>query len=191
MAGFKRDFKEQLSAAKAEVADSNRDIRKELETAQRQMQQSKKRADNNHKIYIIARAQALLAEKRLLKHEPDYKPIVALPTSNEAIDEVIKKFVTYDAREHRASQDILSKEQAIGELNDKLKSLESENAALKAQKSSGNLGDDLDLDSIDSIDLIVKMKEFMPADKGNVDPSIFKTVKTVQDVVDALVPYMA
>ena len=46
------------------------------------------------------------------------------------------------------------------------------------------LGDDLDLDSIDSIDLIVKMKEFMPADKGNVDPSIFKTVKTVQDVVE-------
>ena len=54
-----------------------------------------------------------------------------------------------------------------------------------------NLADDLDLDSIDSIDLIVKMKEFMPADKGNVDPSIFKTVKTVSDVVDALVPYMA
>ena len=53
------------------------------------------------------------------------------------------------------------------------------------------LGDDLGLDSIDSIDLIVKMKEFMTADKGNVDPSIFKTVKTVQDVVDALVPYMA
>ena len=53
------------------------------------------------------------------------------------------------------------------------------------------LADDLDLDSIDSIDLIVKMKEFMAADKGNVDPSIFKTVKTVQDVVDALVPYMA
>ena len=53
------------------------------------------------------------------------------------------------------------------------------------------LGDDLDLDSIDSIDLIVKMKEYMPADKGNVDPAIFKTVKTLQDVVDALVPYMA
>lgn len=52
------------------------------------------------------------------------------------------------------------------------------------------LGDDLDLDSIDAIDLIVKMKEYMPKDKGNVDPSIFKTVKTVQDVVNALVPYM-
>ncbi|MCF0241106.1 MAG: acyl carrier protein [Treponema sp.] len=52
------------------------------------------------------------------------------------------------------------------------------------------LGDDLDLDSIDAIDLIVKMKEYMPADKGNVDPSIFKEVKTLQDVVNALVPYM-
>ena len=57
--------------------------------------------------------------------------------------------------------------------------------------ADAKLGDDLDLDSIDAIDLIVKMKEYMPADKGNVDPSIFKTVKTIQDVVDALVPYMA
>ena len=51
------------------------------------------------------------------------------------------------------------------------------------------LFDDLDLDSIDSIDLIQKMKEFMPAGT-KLDPAIFKTVKTVQDVVDALVPYM-
>lgn len=54
---------------------------------------------------------------------------------------------------------------------------------------NASLGDDLDLDSIDSIDLIVKMKEYMPAGT-NVDPQIFKNVKTVQDVVDALVPYM-
>ena len=54
---------------------------------------------------------------------------------------------------------------------------------------NATLGDDLDLDSIDSIDLIVKMKEYMPAGTS-VDPQIFKTVKTVQDVVDALVPYM-
>lgn len=51
------------------------------------------------------------------------------------------------------------------------------------------LFDDLDLDSIDSIDLIQKMKEFMPAGT-KFDPAIFKTVKTIQDVVDALVPYM-
>ncbi len=49
---------------------------------------------------------------------------------------------------------------------------------------------DLELDSIDSIDLIQKMKEFMPSDT-KIDPAIFKTVKNLQDVVDALVPYMA
>lgn len=48
------------------------------------------------------------------------------------------------------------------------------------------LADDLELDSIDSIDLIVKMKDFIP---GKIDPAIFKTVKTMQDVVDALLPY--
>jgi acyl carrier protein len=31
----------------------------------------------------------------------------------------------------------------------------------------------------------------MAKDKGNVDPSIFKSVKTIGDVVEALVPYMA
>ena len=48
------------------------------------------------------------------------------------------------------------------------------------------LADDLYLDSIDAIDLVVKMKEFTPEGKPAVDASIFKEVKTVQDVVDAL-----
>ena len=48
------------------------------------------------------------------------------------------------------------------------------------------LGDDLDLDSIDAIDLVVKMKEYTPEGKPAIDASIFKEVKTVQDVVDAL-----
>ncbi|MCR5080738.1 MAG: acyl carrier protein [Treponema sp.] len=51
---------------------------------------------------------------------------------------------------------------------------------------SALLGDDLDLDSIDAIDLIVKMKEFTPEGKPNLDPTIFKSAKTLQDVVDAL-----
>ncbi len=59
-----------------------------------------------------------------------------------------------------------------------------------AATPSATLFDDLELDSIDSIDLIQKMKEFMPADT-KIDPAIFKTVKNIQDVVDALVPYMA
>ncbi|WP_407396478.1 acyl carrier protein [Treponema sp.] len=48
------------------------------------------------------------------------------------------------------------------------------------------LGDDLDLDSIDAIDLVVKMKEYTPEGKPTIDASIFKEVKTVQDVVDAI-----
>ena len=48
------------------------------------------------------------------------------------------------------------------------------------------LADDLVLDSIDAIFLVVKMKEFTPEGKPAVDASIFKEVKTVQDVVDAL-----
>ncbi|MCL2233476.1 MAG: acyl carrier protein [Treponema sp.] len=45
------------------------------------------------------------------------------------------------------------------------------------------LFDDLQLDSIDAVDLLVKMKEFMP---GKVNPEMFKKVVTVQDVVDVI-----
>jgi acyl carrier protein len=44
---------------------------------------------------------------------------------------------------------------------------------------------DLDLDSIDAVDLIVKMK---PYTTGKVDPELFKNVRTVQDVVEILQP---
>jgi len=45
--------------------------------------------------------------------------------------------------------------------------------------------DDLELDSIDAVDLIVKMKEFIP---GKIDPEAFKKVVTIQDIVDVLYP---
>jgi acyl carrier protein len=45
------------------------------------------------------------------------------------------------------------------------------------------LYEDLELDSIDAVDLIVKLKSFLPT---NIDPEVFKTVRTVQDVVDAI-----
>ena len=44
---------------------------------------------------------------------------------------------------------------------------------------------DLELDSIDAVDLLVKMKEFIP---GKIDPDSFKKAVTVQDVVDVLFP---
>lgn len=45
------------------------------------------------------------------------------------------------------------------------------------------LYEDLELDSIDAVDLIVKLKSLLPT---NLDPEVFKTVRTVQDVVDAI-----
>jgi acyl carrier protein len=47
------------------------------------------------------------------------------------------------------------------------------------------LYDDLELDSIDAVDLLVKMKEFIP---GKIDPELFKKAVTIQDVVNILYP---
>lgn len=50
------------------------------------------------------------------------------------------------------------------------------------------LYEELDIDSIDAVDLIVRMKSVV----GNkrLQPEVFKTVRTVQDVVDALYALM-
>ncbi len=48
------------------------------------------------------------------------------------------------------------------------------------------LVDELDLDSIDFVDMISKAREFIP---GKINPESFKTVRTIQDIVDALYPY--
>lgn len=45
------------------------------------------------------------------------------------------------------------------------------------------LFEDLDIDSIDAVDLIVKLKELTGK---KLQPSDFKEVRTVQDVVDAV-----
>ncbi|WP_010260445.1 acyl carrier protein [Treponema primitia] len=44
---------------------------------------------------------------------------------------------------------------------------------------------DLDFDSIDAVDLIVKMKPYV---SGKIDPELFKNTRTIQDVVDILFP---
>ena len=46
-----------------------------------------------------------------------------------------------------------------------------------------SLYEDLDIDSIDAVDLTVKLKEFTGR---RIQPSDFKQVRTVQDVVDAV-----
>ena len=47
------------------------------------------------------------------------------------------------------------------------------------------LNEDLELDSIDAIDLRVKMKPFL---SGKIEPDQFKKAVTVQDVIDILHP---
>ena len=45
------------------------------------------------------------------------------------------------------------------------------------------LYEDLELDSIDAVDLIVKLKSFLPK---NIDPEAFKKMRTLQNVVDGI-----
>jgi acyl carrier protein len=52
-------------------------------------------------------------------------------------------------------------------------------------KPESQLYEELDLDSIDAVDLVVKMKEYIP---GKIDPALFKNARTVQDVVELLFP---
>ena len=48
-----------------------------------------------------------------------------------------------------------------------------------------SITEDLELDSIDSVELIVKVRPYL---KENIEPEAFKSVKTVQNVVDLLQP---
>jgi acyl carrier protein len=52
-------------------------------------------------------------------------------------------------------------------------------------KADTKLYEDLELDSIDLVDLMVKMKEHLT---GNIEPEKFKKALTIQDVVDILHP---
>jgi len=56
-----------------------------------------------------------------------------------------------------------------------------------AIRPEARLYEELDLDSIDAVDLLVKMKEHIP---GKVDPALFKNARTVQDVVELLYPLL-
>lgn len=54
-------------------------------------------------------------------------------------------------------------------------------------KPEALLLNDLDLDSIDAVDLIVKLQQFT---NRKIDPETFKQVRTIQDVVDAIYSMM-
>ena len=71
------------------------------------------------------------------------------------------------------------------EIYDKIKAALIDDFDIKAAKlvPEARLYEDLELDSIDAVDLIVKLKSFLPR---NIDPEVFKAVRTLQDVVDAI-----
>jgi acyl carrier protein len=70
---------------------------------------------------------------------------------------------------------------------EKLKTILMEEFELEsdAVTPEANLLTDLDLDSIDAVDLIVKMKPLL---SGKIESEQFKHVRTVQDVVEVLYP---
>ena len=75
----------------------------------------------------------------------------------------------------------MTKEEILQKIQDILSDqFEIEKDAVTMQ---AKLYDDLELDSIDAVDLLVKMKEFIP---GKVSPEMFKKAVTVENVVDLL-----
>lgn len=75
----------------------------------------------------------------------------------------------------------LSREQIFAELKRELSSLFELPQDKIGMKS--HLYDDLDLDSIDAVDLVVRLQELT---KKRLKPEQFKAVRTVEDVVDAV-----
>ncbi len=66
----------------------------------------------------------------------------------------------------------------LSEILQELFEVEASDISLEA-----NLYEDMDIDSIDAVDMIVKLKEFTGK---KMQPSDFKQVRTVQDVVEAV-----
>lgn len=71
------------------------------------------------------------------------------------------------------------------ELFNRIRTILQDSFEIEAEKITpqARLGEDLDIDSIDAVDLIVQLKPLLG---GRLQPDAFKSVRTVQDVVDVL-----
>lgn len=71
------------------------------------------------------------------------------------------------------------------ELYEQLKAILQETFEIEPERITPKslLREDLDIDSIDAVDLLVKLK---PVVGKRLEPEVFKSVRTLQDVVDAL-----
>ena len=76
---------------------------------------------------------------------------------------------------------VLSRDEILAQLKRELCTLfELDDAKITLE---AHLNDDLDLDSIDAVDLAVRLQELT---KKRIRPEQFKAVRTVKDVVDAV-----
>jgi acyl carrier protein len=71
------------------------------------------------------------------------------------------------------------------ELYEQLKAILQETFEIEPERITPEalLRENLDIDSIDAVDLLVKLK---PVVGKRLEPEVFKSVRTLQDVVDAL-----
>lgn len=77
----------------------------------------------------------------------------------------------------------MTKEELFGKIQEVL---ESDFEIDKSEvKMDSKLFEDLDLDSIDAVDLLSKIKQYMPGKQ--IDPEMFKNAKTVESVIDLLI----
>ncbi|MBO7122485.1 MAG: acyl carrier protein [Treponema sp.] len=77
----------------------------------------------------------------------------------------------------------MTKEELFGKIQEVL---ESDFEIDKSEvKMDSKLFEDLDLDSIDAVDLLSKIKQYMPGKQ--IDPEMFKNAKTVENVIDLLI----
>ena len=77
----------------------------------------------------------------------------------------------------------MSKEELFAKIQEVLESdFEIEKSDVKMDSK---LFEDLDLDSIDAVDLLSKIKQYMPGKQ--IDPEMFKNAKTIENVIDLLI----
>ena len=77
----------------------------------------------------------------------------------------------------------MTKEEVFGKIQEVL---ESDFEIDKSEvKMDSKLFEDLDLDSIDAVDLLSKIKQYMPGKQ--IDPEMFKNAKTIENVIDLLI----
>ena len=77
----------------------------------------------------------------------------------------------------------MTKEELFGKIQEVL---ESDFEIDKSEvKMDSKLFEDLDLDSIDAVDLLSKITQYMPGKQ--IDPEMFKNAKTVENVIDLLI----